>query len=397
MKLVVINDMHPLQNPGAASIAYSLAANAQTEWDVEYWCGWQFSKDPIENSLVNTKSFKVDVTRERRRLESLPRRLWGEFFPGKVFWWFVFHVIKTRPDVLWVHQIGTRFPRSIFVFTKLFGIKTVWTIHDYGLILPRKLYPRDLGILDSAVDTFIDQLQSFSHDKHKLKFSGIDYSLILKMRLVVVRALARLCSQMIFISSMQQQIYSCFGIHSKVVISNGIEPCACKVSSKARFRNSILFAGRATGKGFEQLLNALVENPEMHLHLAGGPELKLQAKRRLESSRFSYHGMLNSSEIHSLLHSVEMVSVASECFDVYPTITLEALRYGSFPITTKVTGNFPLVNSISPRLILEYGKSIDLNAISSSIDFSSTWGKEVRDNLPTVKQVLAEYQSYLIN
>lgn len=389
--------MHPLQNPGAASIAYSLAAEAPIEWDVEYWCGWKFTKHQSEISLVNTKIFKVNDIREKKRLESLPRRLWGEFFPGKVFWWFVFNLIKSRPDVLWVHQIGIRFPRSIFVFTKLFGIKTICTVHDFGLILPRKLYPRDLGVRDSEVDNFIDQLQSFSNDKRRFKFSGVEYSVVLRMRLAVVRTLTGMCSQLIFISPMQQEIYSCFGFKSKIVIANGVEPCECQEILEERFPNSILFAGRATGKGFEQLLTALVKHPEIHLHLAGGPELKFQAERFLETTRFSYHGMLNKNEIQNLLHSVEMVSVASECFDVYPTITLEALRHGSVPITTKVTGNSPLVSLISPQLVLEYGKTIDLSAICSSIGFFSSRGKEFRENLPTVHQVFADYQNYLIN
>ena len=396
MKLVVVNDMHPLQNPGAASIAYSLACSAKDEWDVEYWCGWNNSNHKPDDSVIPVRSFNVKTTLERQRLENLGRKLCAEFLPGKVFWWFLLQIFKSRPDVVWVHQIGTRFPRSILIITRLLGIRTVWTIHDFGLILPRKLYPRDLGIIDSEVDIFMELLPSHSNDESRSTFSGIEHSFILKLRLIIIRGLTHLTNQMIFISPMQQQIYSRFGFRSRSIIPNGVDSCECDKNSIVRDSKSILFAGRSTGKGFELLLQALEKNLEFHLHLAGGLDLQHQAQRRLESTSFTYHGALNSSEVHSLIHKVDMVSVASECFDVYPTITLEALRHGSYPITTKVTGNFRLVESISYHLLLEYGSPIDLKGILDSINLVSSTNQEIREKLPTVKQVFGDYRSYLI-
>ena len=329
MKLVVVNDMHPIQAPGAASIAYSLARSARDTWNVEFWCGWGSASSRVSDSDLHVKSFLVDIDLERRRLENLARKLWAEFFPGKIFWWFFLQIIRSRPDVIWVHQIGVRFPRSILLITKLLRIRTVWTIHDFGLILPRKLYPRDLGIDDSEVDNFVLQLPHLITNKSKFNLEKIEYSNVLKLRLKLLLGLASFANQIIFISPLQQQIYSVFGFQSKVVIPNGVELCSCKINAEDKDSKSILFAGRSTGKGFQFLLSAMLSNPEFHLHLAGGEELRDYASRRLEDSRFTYHGHMNSSEIYKLIHSVTLVSVASECFDVFPTITLEALRHGA--------------------------------------------------------------------
>ena len=131
MRLVVVNDMHPFQTPGAASIAYTMAKGARDIWSVEFWCGWDSANSQEEDSDLQIKSFSVDIGLERRKLENLVRKLWAEFFPGRIFWWFFLQTLRSRPDVIWVHQIGVRFPRSILLITRLLRIRTVWTVHDF--------------------------------------------------------------------------------------------------------------------------------------------------------------------------------------------------------------------------------------------------------------------------
>ena len=65
-----------------------------------------------------------------------------------------------------------------------------------------------------------------------------------------------------------------------------------------------------------------------------------------------------------LIHKIDVVAVLSECFDVFPTITLEALAHGKLVITTSTTGSFPHIHYISEVLAVDLYSNLDLHQIS---------------------------------
>jgi len=65
---------------------------------------------------------------------------------------------------------------------------------------------------------------------------------------------------------------------------------------------------------------------------------------------------------------VGFVAVLSECFDVYPTISLEAISHGALVLTNRNTGNSDLVESIDPKLLVSEMSNLDYQLLQKSAD-----------------------------
>jgi glycosyltransferase involved in cell wall biosynthesis len=152
---------------------------------------------------------------------------------------------------------------------------------------------------------------------------------------------------------------------------------------------NILFAGRHNENGLELLLEAIKKKSDTHLHLAGGFRLVELAQEKLENDRFTYHGLLSSDKIAKLLHQVQLVSVLSQCFDVYPTITIEALSHKIPVLTTNLTGNSNLVSKLSDSLVINYGQIPDLKQVQEILSNP----KLIFPEIITVKDSWKSYKS----
>ncbi len=177
------------------------------------------------------------------------------------------------------------------------------------------------------------------------------------------------------------------------MVSNGANKCSC-VSKLNTNTNElqVLFAGRPNAKGLELLLQAISEYPNSHLHLAGPSRLAELAELYLEPTKYTYHGFLNSIEVYELIHRVDVVSVLSQCFDVYPTITLEALAHGTPVMTTSLTGNSSLVHSMSNELVVPFAHVPNLTKIAELLGSQSLVFPEV----PNVREIWKQYEEILI-
>jgi hypothetical protein len=118
------------------------------------------------------------------------------------------------------------------------------------------------------------------------------------------------------------------GFKRGLVIPNPIEPCNCTIvrDSTDDKTKSILFAGRAIGKGLEKTAQA-VSMTDFKLHLAGKVELLTRALTYLPPEQIIYHGEVSRQDLFLLIHKMDLVSVPSICFDVYPTVTIESLSH----------------------------------------------------------------------
>jgi hypothetical protein len=80
VKIAILNDLHPSEFPGAATIAYGLAEEASKSQIVEYWTS---STDPskiTKGNLFNEEILSTSRVREARIANSFIRKIVAEFF-----------------------------------------------------------------------------------------------------------------------------------------------------------------------------------------------------------------------------------------------------------------------------------------------------------------------------
>jgi glycosyltransferase involved in cell wall biosynthesis len=390
VKIVFLNDLHPYTHPGAASIAYSLAEEASNLHLVEFWCTNITGVPLPDNSKIKMKIRKISRGRAQKMEGGLLRRFYFELLGIREFVWVARQMIISRPTHIWFHQIGNRFPKILVPACRILGISTLTTLHDFGTLLGRKLYPSDFGWYDKDVS---DHIKRIYLEEPRIIQGCKPQDLLLRMRKQIVKIYLNTSSSLICISKLQEAILSESGINVATVIPNGIDRCKCDlIPSLSQSKFNVLFAGRPNAKGLELLAQAVSEDENSHLHLAGSDRLVEIVDQYLDSNQYTFHGTLNSMEIYELIHKVELVSVISQCFDVYPTITLEAIAHGCPVLTTPLTGNSDLANAISPELVLDFAMKPNLSRIKLIVKESPT----VYPSIYTVSDTWKRYEEILI-
>jgi glycosyltransferase involved in cell wall biosynthesis len=336
MDVVVLNDMHPSDYPGAASIALNHANYLAGDLSVEFWHTSTRRFPKYSDQKIKIRSFYRIRLIDTFLRKSMVTRIATEFFPSFLLIKIFLALLIIRPKIVWVNQIGIRIPRIIFAFLYIFDIRTVQTFHDFTVVSPRKLYPFNLVKPGVAI---------LSNNKLINEFYSIRRSCIVK--------LVNLNKNNICISQMQADILRQFGIKKITIIPNGIEKCECKYDLELSINSkTVLFAGRVMGKGYERICKVLRDNPTWTLRAAGNYELNEIGRRLLDAKQFEYLGFLGPDDLFREVHKVDFVSVISECFDVYPTIALEAFMHGSTPISSGTTGIAQLINQSGCGIIL---------------------------------------------
>jgi glycosyltransferase involved in cell wall biosynthesis len=352
MDVVVLNDMHPSDYPGAASIALNHANYLAGDLNVEFWhtSTCRFPKYPHQK--IKIRSFYRNRLIDAFLRKSMAMRIASEFFPSFLLIKIFLALVINKPKIVWVNQIGIRIPRIIVAFLYIFDIRTVQTFHDFAVVSPRKLYPFNLvkpGMAILSSNKFINAIYS------------IRRNCIIK--------LVNLNRNNICISQMQADILGPFGIQKITIAPNGIEKCECKHDLELSvISKTVLFAGRITGKGYEGICKILRENPTWTLRAAGNYELDEIGRTLLDEKQFKYLGFLEPNDLFREIHKVDFVSVISECFDVYPTIALEAFMHGSTPISSGTTGVAQLINQSGCGIILnDLAEDINLDKLKQRV------------------------------
>ena len=275
-------------------------------------------------------------------------KLISEFFRFRNFLWFVLALSKAKPDLVWIHQIGNDFPKTLPLVCKLMRLKSIQTHHDYGLVSMRKLYPQNLKL---AAEQIQQMHLSFQELPEQLKLCWESSSRrIVRQLFVIRRSILIWISNMnvtnILISNQQASILRSAKLANIVVLPNSTEACNCVIpSGKAYSQTTFLFAGRPAGKGLDRICGIVSNTSNSLLLLAGKPELLSYIPRDFPSEKLHYLGNLSQTELFSIMHQVDFVAVLSECFDVYPSVLLEALEHGSRVLCSQTVGNMRLVGS----------------------------------------------------
>lgn len=363
-KIVVINDLLPTEQPGAASIAFRLFNEFKAESSARYWTTSVQPKSLIhENPDISL--FRISENAARQSSRGLKQKLKREYLSLAPLIWLYKQVRAERPSIVLVQQIGNRFPRTLIPLMKFMGVQVICTLHDFSWLLPRKLFPKDLKITSSEL-LEKGKLEGNRQSDNSLNREGsLLRHTVLRVRLFINRQILNHCTSVIAISPLQAEIYKSFGFKISVVIPNCVEICSCNLPLEIHRENTtLLFAGRSYAKGLEKAFEIIQENPSAVLYLAGPSDLLERAKSELTPDQFHYFGNLEPGDLYKLLHKIGFVVVLSECFDVYPTITLEALSHGALVLTNRNTGNSELVASINPNLVIDDVATLDFDALS---------------------------------
>jgi glycosyltransferase involved in cell wall biosynthesis len=361
---LLINDLDPAESKGAASIALDLASRIFQSHDFAYLCTSSVADSPKKGPHFRFEFLKessLDGIRDKLRnrfpaLEGIMRvfairRLWRIFLTTR----------KLSPKFIWVHQIGWRIPITSLLVFRALRIPVYFTIHDYTFLRFRKLYPHD----------FQPNFKSVEEQLIKYHMQRIPLNLQLKSSENIWHRINRLIisktSTVIYVSDLQSSIYRSAGYPTGTVVNNTVKPCNCIEAAfnliESEDNLNILFAGRFIGKGLERVVDSISKSNKVHLHLAGGIDLLEYVQSKLPSHQFTYHNFLNEKQLHKLIHSVDLTVVASACFDVFPTMTLESLAHGTLVVSTPTAGNFNLVMNIEKSLGLPLSGSISFETL----------------------------------
>lgn len=370
-RIAILTDLDPYSNPGANLVALEYAKCAKVDSYVEVWSGkhensektTQYDDHPIE---IFHFSFSQRFYAFPKR--SPKRKTLREFFSFLPILWLIRRTLTSKPDLIWVHQIGNIFPLSVFLIFRVLRIPTVFTLHDFGILMPRKLFPQDLSINNKDL---MHLTHSLPVESEKLKLKNSKLMRVQQMRLVIVKYLVK-SATLVTISDMQKNILEANNVFVTETIENGVNPCNCENNLPSRL-DAILFAGRLNGKGLHHAIDLVQVNDKLTLHLAGSEELIEVARLKLPAEKIIYHGELGQVELFKLLHTIRFTSVMSDCFDVYPSILLEAIVHGSVPFCYPTVGNAIIASALDDSLLVEYGKTPNafvLSRLSNDVDAS---------------------------
>ena len=153
MKIVVLNDLHPSEQAGAASVALQYANFLSQENDVEFWCSKPRDIENYPSDKFQTWSFNYSKLKRKLQKKSKILRFFSEIIDLKVFFYLIWQSKKFKPDLVWLHQIGNAIPKTV------------------PLVLPH-LDPAQKELLSNELST---QEQFFSSDQYALLPSGASH------------------------------------------------------------------------------------------------------------------------------------------------------------------------------------------------------------------------------
>lgn len=366
LRIVVLNDYHPQESSGAASVALKLAKGLlfdQADFCFVSTKSRSLNLNVIEEEIISSvieKRYEPILLRIRNKIplvDSLLRLFSPLYLPS-----LIRIILKGRINAIWIHQIGNRFPYIVILIARLLRIRVVLTVHDFTFLRFKKIYPQDIDFPYPNIESALLSLHLENNHSYELVLTEPP-----NWAQNFTKWLFYKIDSVVYISALANTIYVDNGFPVGRVIENVIDICSCRVSNLGNTDQSkfnILFAGRIIGKGLERLSKEILLHNDAHLHVAGREELYNYVSSLLPSDKFSYHGYLGESELTHLIHSMDLVSVISECFDVYPTIGLESIVHGTPVITSPSTGIFKYIFDLSPKLALVQNSFLDLNSIA---------------------------------
>ena len=385
---LILNELHPDEQPGAATLALDYAKTLSQTSEVFFLHTsevLQHTEDQVVFKRVGRRKYAISSG----YLAEL-YRIMKDLFCLTEARQFLKEIKCLNPKVIWIHQIGNHIPRLLLPLLPSIA-PVIMTVHDYSLIVPRKLYPGDLSFKK------LRKLRIKFNPPHKRTFFSLTKLLrhsVYSARRSILRIYLRRV-KIVCISEQQADIYRLHGYRVVAVIPNGIGICNCEMSNTPTKDTGVLFVGRTTGKGIDRLIASL-SNSRISSTFAGGEELRELVLSNSKRINAHFRGKLSRKEVFQEIHKAKLVYLASDCFDVYPNIGIEAIRHGALPIVSDTTGVRDLVRQIEPSLVLDATKEFApletyLEKIELNMDEIERKRILVNENLLTLEQSIERY------
>ena len=123
--IVVLNDMHPGEFPGAASIAYSHAKFLSESNSVSFWHTTLTQSNVTSDEDLEVRAIGVNNYIAKMTSLNMFTRLFNEFTAPLLLFKITTLLIFNRPKIVWLNQIGFRIPRTIAIVLLLLKIKVL--------------------------------------------------------------------------------------------------------------------------------------------------------------------------------------------------------------------------------------------------------------------------------
>lgn len=347
--VVVLNDFHPSELPGAATEALNsaIAIASNPTLSVKFFSGGQsrnkyyadgvifeqIKRWPLQNFLLRKSNRLIGVRFLKFAVSQLNLIR------------IVPIVVLNRHSVFLLHSLGAFFPFSTVVLLAAFRIKILLVHNDLTCLSRGKLYPIHFPETES-----IKTAQVISKETINLQMQ--DFSIRRLLRKIVCNSLTTQAA----LSRMQNDVLCANGFNCKYNLLQTIKVCSCDASNETFYRSAnikirILFIGRPIGKGFDDLVELVRSSNQLHIVAIGSNSLLQTLKESLPKSRFDFLGRLSPSQVFSTIHKCDVVWARSTYFDVGPLTILEALAHGVPVVCTPLTGNSDHAWRVMPSLV----------------------------------------------
>ena len=372
--IVLLSDLHPDYSLGGGqNIAYEyFESMIKSGLNAEFW----YTKPEREKQRSSPTKHEVQIF--SKSISNSLRFKIKHLIGGTELIKFIWLVISKKPSNVWIHQIGNHWPMVIIPILKLWRIHTIVTLHDFSILSRYKIQP----ISNSCIK--LSNLKDL-----KLTFYQ-------RIRFHIFRFCVNSSTVCVALSELQKDILSSFGVKISHLIPNGVSTCNHNykpIENHEKNTRSILFAGRANLKGLDVLIQSISNsNFPWFLHLAGSSDL-LTYVQKMGVTNYKYYGIITRDEVSKLIHQMDLIFACSQCFDVYPTICLEALRHKTPFITTNISGTAQIYSSkIASNLVFNVGTVPDLDRV---FDYMSQNYHEIINEEIKIPDTSEVYSAYL--
>lgn len=348
-RVVVINDFHPFEKPGAASEALNSAIAIATignfhvqffssgKYGGKFYAGnvlcRQIQRWQIQNFFLSKSDRLILV----RFLKSILRHInLGRLIPV---------IIKNWHSDFILHSIGTFFPFSTIAILGAFRVRVFQVHHDYSCLLPEKIYPfhfLDKEKIEASANIF----------EETIRLVVKNYSI----RTYILRIVLNAMTTQVALTGLQSKILTANGFNCTKTLVQTVATCQCSELNEfpkevANLSIKVLFIGRFIGKGFQELIDLIRISSSLHLVVVGSDDLLPMLKESLPDDKFDFLGKLSPIQVFSAIHASHIVWARSTYFDVGPLTILEALAHGVPVVCTPTTGNSEHARELMSSLV----------------------------------------------
>lgn len=264
---------------------------------------------------------------------------------------------KTGADLVHAHNIYPQLSPSIFAACRSLGVPVIWHRHDH-----RPVCPTGKCFLKGRTC--------------KLCFGGKEYHCILKncrgnfaesaayaARTYIARKLQLFSKNVTLFVVPSDYLKSClenagYGRGKTAVVHHPVRiPPADETPHAGTYAG---YVGRVSPeKGVDTLISAAALSPDIPVRVAGDTSGWTEVLTKAPES-VSFLGSVQRAELNRFYRRARFVVVPSICFDVFPTVVLEALSHGIPVIGSRIGGIPEIVRDGVTGLLFDPGNVEDL-------------------------------------